>query len=331
MTEVGICFVGMGGLGMARAKLALDTPGIRIVNVVDINSDRAKEASEELGCGWHSQLEEALKDDDVEVVMVTTPSGLHGQYAIQALEAGRHAITTKPMEVTLEKCDAMIAAADKSGKMLGVDFELRYTDTIQFTKHALDNGLFGKPILAETRLKWFRSQDYYDSSGGWRGTWAMDGGGSLANQTIHGIDAIVWLMGQPKKVTARVGCYSHDIETEDIGLAIIEFESGALGTVTGTTTCPQNVYWGMEVHGEEGGIFADFSQEPKWVFREGLEHRQEKLQRLAPHHNIFANIVSAVREGEPLMCDGRQGRMSIALLTAIYESARNDGKPVTIE
>ena len=331
MRDVGICFVGMGGLGVHRARLALDTPGMRIVSVVDINPDRAKEVAEEFDCAWYGQLEDALKDDDVEVVMVTTPSGLHGQYAIQALEAGRHAITTKPMEVTLDKCDAMIGAADKSGKMLGVDFELRYTDTAQFTKYALDNGLFGKPILGEARLKWFRSQAYYDNSGGWRGTWAMDGGGSLANQTIHGIDALIWLMGRPKKVTGRVGCYSHDIETEDLGLAIIEFESGALGTVTGTTTCPKNISWGIQVHGEEGGVFVDFGQEPKWVFSEGLEQRQEQLQRLTPHTHIFANLVAAVREGAPLMCDGRQGRMSIELLTAIYESAGNGGEPVTIE
>ena len=331
MRDVGICFVGVGGLGVARARLAVDTPGIRLVSVVDVDPDRAKEVAEELGCGWHGRLEDALKDDDVEVVMVTTPSGLHGQYAIEALEAGRHAITTKPMEVTLEKCDAMIAAADKAGKMLGVDFELRYTDTAQFTKYALDNGLFGKPILGEARLKWFRTQDYYDRSGGWRGTWAMDGGGSLANQTIHGIDVLVWLMGRPKMVTARTGCFAHDIETEDLGLAIIGFESGALGTVTGTTTCPKNISWGIQVHGDQGGIFGDFGQDPNWVFSEGLEDREQQLQRISPDHHIFANVVAAVRDGAPLMCDGRQGRESIELLTAIYESARDGGKPVTIE
>lgn len=329
MTDVGFAVVGLG-MGRGRAQTVAATAGARLVTVVDINESLAEKVGRELDCKWTAKLEDALDDDAVDVVLILTPSGLHGEMAIRVLEAGKHAITTKPMEVTLAKCDAMIAAAEKAGKLLGVDFETRYRDPCQKIRYALDHGHFGQPILAEARLKWYRSQKYYDSGGGWRGTWKLDGGGALANQSIHGIDLILWLMGRPKRVHARTGTFAHQIETEDLGMAMIDFASGAVGTILGTTTFPADACWKIEIHGSEGGAVVDFSGETKWFFLDGMADRQEKLQRLTAPQNIVEDVISALCHGTPLLCDGDQGRLSIELLTAVYESARNGGLPVDL-
>ncbi|MDP6700776.1 MAG: Gfo/Idh/MocA family oxidoreductase, partial [Candidatus Latescibacteria bacterium] len=293
--------------------------------VVDLRAELAQEVGGELDCAWTDNLDDALNDDNVDVVLVMTPSGLHGDVAIKVLEAGKHAVTTKPMEVSVEKCDAMIEAASRAGKLLGVDFQERYADIGQKTKHAIDTGLFGKPILCESRLKWFRTQEYYDA-GGWRGTWAMDGGGSLANQGSHLIDLLLWFMGTPTRVYGETAIMNHEIETEDIGQAILNFESGAKGGILGTTTFPDSPYFSAEVHGTEGGVLIDAALSGEMrVFGDGLE---EKLQAIHnPLANVVEDVVSALNEGTPLRVDGREGRRTVALLENIYRSSR-EGKAV---
>jgi len=328
MSEVGFSVVGLG-MGRARSKTILETDGARLVSVVDLNEERAKASGEEFGCKWHLNIEDALADDAVDVVMVMTPSGLHGDLAIQALNAGKHVITTKPMEVTVEKCDAMIEAWKASGKILAVDFQRRYEQPYVRVKYAIEKGLFGNMILGEARLKWYRSQEYYDA-GGWRGTWKMDGGGALANQTVHEIDLLRWFMGKPKRVVGRFGIHNHKIETEDLGMAMIEFESGAVGSILGTTTFPTSVYSGLEVHGNEGGVLTTRNPEGEWFWLEGCEDREEQLQPVNPYANVVENAVAAVNDGVPMACDAEDGRASIQLLNAIYTSARNGSQPIEL-
>ena len=327
VTDVGFSVVGLG-MGKGRAGQVVQTNGARLVSVVDLNESLAKEVGGKHGCKWTTDLDDALHDGDVDVVFVVTPSGLHGEIAVRALEAGKHAISTKPMEVTPERCDTMIEAQQKTGKLLGIDFQERYLESNQFVKFAMTEGLLGKPVLGEARLKWYRSQPYYDK-GGWRGTWKMDGGGSLANQSIHWIDLLQWIMGDANRVWAKTGTFTHQIETEDIGSAMIEFKSGAMGGILGTTTFPGDPFAGLEIHGAEGG-FISTRTEPEWYFLEGMEDRKQKLERLTPANNIVEDFVSAVRDGTPLLCDGEEGRKSIALLAAVYQSGLQDGAAVTL-
>ncbi|MGH7143229.1 MAG: Gfo/Idh/MocA family protein [Planctomycetota bacterium] len=325
MSDIGFAVVGLG-MGYARAKTVKQTPGANLAWVIDLNPERAEKVGAELECRWSTDIKKALKDPKVDVVLVMTPSGLHLPTALKAIQAGKHTITTKPMEVTLKKCDRMIAAADKAGVLLGVDFEARYHDTNQKIKYALENNLFGKVILCEARLKWYRSQEYYDK-GGWRGTWKMDGGGALANQTIHQIDLLRWFMGKPKRVIGLTGIFNHKIETEDLGQALIEFESGARGGILGTTTFPGSPYAGMEIHGTEGGVLAT-RETPEWYFLEGCTDRKDKLDRKAPWKNVIENVVAAVADKAPLLCDGRDGRTAIELLDAVYRSGRKSGRAI---
>jgi predicted dehydrogenase len=244
------------------------------------------------------------------------------------MEAGKHTITTKPMEVTPERCDTMIAAQQKTGKLLGVDFQERYVESNQFVKFAMDEGLLGKAILGEARLKWYRSQSYYDA-GGWRGTWRMDGGGALTNQSVHWVDLLQWIMGDVNRLWAKTGTFTHEIETEDFGSAMLEFKSGAMGGILGTTTFPGDPFAGLEIHGSEGG-FISTRAEPEWYFLDGMEDRKQKLERLTPANNAVEDFVSAVRDGTPLLCGAVEGRKSMALLAAVYESGRRDGAPVPV-
>lgn len=317
---IGFAVVGLG-MGRNRARQVRDTSGAELKVVVDLNQSLAEEVAAECGCDWSTDLEEALGRGDVDVVMVMTPSGLHAKLGVQAAEAGKHVITTKPMDVSTEACDRMIAAADAAGVLVGVDYQSRYVDNNFRVAEALKQGLLGKPILGEVRFKWFRSQEYFEHGNGWRGTWAMDGGGSLANQGSHLIDLLLWFMGEPVKVYGETAIMNHDIETEDVGMAMLNFASGAKGAIVGTTTFPASPYFSAEVHGSEGGVLIDAVLEGQMrVFGEGLE---EKLQAIDnPLANVVEDVVSALEKGTQLRVDGREGRRTVALLEQIYRSAR---------
>jgi UDP-N-acetyl-2-amino-2-deoxyglucuronate dehydrogenase len=221
----------------------------------------------------------------------------------------------------------MIACARETGRILAVDFDSRYVRSWQQIKAAKEAGLFGKMVLGEARLKWWRAQSYYSDSG-WRGTWALDGGGSLANQSIHFIDMLQWIMGDVEEVTAGYyGVHTHDIETEDLGMGMLRFKSGAVGAVLGTTTFPKSPYSGVEVHGEQGGAILTFQGEPKWYFLDDGQQPPDVTPRVK---NVIEDMVSAVRDGTPVAVDGHEGRKSLEVLVGIYTAAR-EKRPVKIE
>ena len=319
---IGFAVVGLG-MGRNRARQVVETAGAKLRAVVDLNEDLARQVGTEMGCAWYTTLEDALGRGDVDVVLVMTPSGLHASIGVEVLRAGKHVITTKPMDVSTKACDELIAAADAGGLLLGVDYQSRYVDNNYRVAEALKQGLLGKPILGEVRFKWFRSQEYFEHGGGWRGTWAMDGGGSLANQGSHLIDLLLWFMGVPKTVYGETAIMNHDIETEDIGQAILNFESGAKGGILGTTTFPASPYFSAEVHGSEGGVLLDavLSGEMR-VFGDGLEEKLLAIDN--PLTNVVEDVVSALENGTALRVDGREGRRTVVLLENIYRSAREE-------
>jgi len=323
---IGFAVVGLG-MGRSRARqIEEQTEGAEVKMVVDIKEDLAREVGEELGCDWSPNLEDALGRGDVDVVMVMTPSGLHAEVGVQAARTGKHVLTTKPMDVSTAACDRLIQAAAEAGVVLGVDYQSRYVDNNVRVAQALEQGWLGRPILGEVRFKWFRSQEYFEHNDGWRGTWAMDGGGSLANQGSHLIDLLLWFMGEPVRVYAETAIMNHDIETEDIGLAVVNFASGAKGAVLGTTTFPTSVFFSAEVHGTQGGILIDAALDGTMrTFGEGLEEKLGTVDN--PLHSAMEDMVSAVEKGTPVRVDGREGRRTVALLEKIYASARA-GRPV---
>lgn len=317
---VGFAVIGLG-MGRSRAKMITETAGAQLVTVCDLKQDLAQEVGEELSCDWTTSLDDVLARDDVDAVLVMTPSGMHAQVGIQVAQAGKHVITTKPMDVSTAACDQLIAAAESAGVLLGVDYQSRYVDTNYRVAAALRDGLIGRPLLGEVRFKWFRSDEYFQHNGGWRGTWAMDGGGSLANQGSHLIDLLLWFMGDPVEVYADASVMNHDIETEDVGLAMLRFANGARGVVVGTTTFTSNAYFSAEVHGTEGGILIDSALDGSArYFGEGLEEKLAAIEN--PIHNAIEDAVAAITNGTQMRVDGREGRRTVALLESVYASSR---------
>ena len=322
---VNFAVVGLG-MGNNRARMIKNTDGAELKCVVDLRTDLAKKTGEDLGTDWTTDIDEVLGRNDIDCVMVMTPSGTHAEVGIRVAKAGKHVITTKPMDVSTQACDQLIAACDEAGVKLAVDYQSRYVDNNYRVAEALRRGWLGRPILGEVRFKWFRSDDYFEHNGGWRGTWQMDGGGSLANQGAHLLDVISWFMGDFESAYGEMAIMNHDIETEDIGLAIVHFKNGAKGVIVGTTTFPTNAYFSAEVHGTGGGILIEDVLNGKMrVFGEGLEERLQQINN--PIHNIIEDFVKAVEEGGNVRVDGREGRRTVALLEKIYESART-GKTV---
>ena len=257
-----------------------------------------------------------------------TPSGTHAEIGCRVAEAGKHVITTKPMDVSTAACDRLIDACDKAGVLCAVDYQSRYVDINVRVAEGLKQGMLGRPILGEVRVKGHRPQSYFEAGTGWRGTWKMDGGGSLANQGAHLLDVLSWFMGDPVSVYGEIAVMNHDIETEDIGLAVVNFESGAKGTVLGTTTFPDSAYFGAEVHGTEGGVLIPNVLKGEWqVFGEGLKEKLNAIDN--DRTDVIDDFLGAVNDGRPLRVDGKEGRRTVALHEKIYESARQ-GIPINV-
>ena len=312
--EVGFGVIGLG-MGASRCEMVARTPGARLVAVADIDARKAQEIADRHGVDWYTDYRKMLERKDIDVVYVMTPSGLHGQMAVDAAQAGKHVVVTKPMEVTLEKADRMIQVCRDCGVKLAVDFEQRYSRHNLKIKVAIDEGRLGKLVLGEARMKWHRTQQYYE---GWHGTWEMDGGGSLINQTIHWIDLLLWFMGPVESVFGRTGVFTHRIETEDLGAAILTFENGAMGTILGTTTWYRDDPPVVEVHGEKGYVGIRGWELALWKFDEEFE---VSLPERWPS-NVVEDMVGALKDGREPVVDGPEGRKSLEVVKAIYESSR---------
>jgi len=329
--EVGFGVIGLG-MGAARAKTAAQTPGARLVAVADINEERCRKAADAHGCDTYEDYHKMLERDDVDVVLVMSPSGMHADMGMDAAAAGKHVVTTKPIDVSLEKTDRLIEACNKAGVVLAVDFNCRYVPDNWKVRKALDEGLFGRLVLGEARLKWWRGHQYFI---GWHGTWAQDGGGSLMNQTVHQVDLLQWYMGPVARVTARFGVFTHDIESEDLVTAMLEFKNGAWGTILATTTFPSSEPARVEIHGDKGGVITAGSQIQYWLTKDEFNAATKEqnadafpFEYTGPK-NIIEEVLGIVNEGKQPIVTGEEARKSLELILAVYESGRQ-GKPVEL-
>ena len=320
--EQGNITFGVVGLGMGqnRSRVVSGTEGAKLLAVCDLREDRAKAAAEKLSCDCYTDYEEMLKREDIDVIYVMTFSGLHAEHGIMAAQAGKHVISTKPLDVSLERVDKLIAECASRGLKLVTDFDIRYSGDAQTIHKAIQSGVLGRIFLGEARLKWFRAQTYYDENGGWRGTWRFDGGGSLSNQTVHYIDQLCWLLGEVTSVYAELGVVNHKIEGEDMGLAILNFASGAKGAIVGTTTFPKNYYSGVEIHGEKGAALTTRGKGIEWVWPEGGEVDPGTLRVEPELRSAAADMVRAIKENRTPQVPGEEGRKSVVVLEALRKS-----------
>lgn len=333
---VGFVVVGLG-MGKNRSRMIMNTPGAKLVGLCDLDEERAKEFSAEIDIPYKTDLAEWLVDDEVEVVFVVTETGHHAKIGIQALEAGKHVIVTKPMEASLVACDELIQKADEKGLLLAVDFQYRFEPTNMTLKRMVAKGLFGRLLSGNSSLKIQRTMEYFNRNNGWRGTRRLDGGGVLSNQSIHLIDQIAFTVGSPKRVRADIYTANHDIEAEDLGTAVWEYEDGLVITFTATTNYAHHTwYTHFELDGTKGAYTASDRgpyDKPfvRWFYNERWNNAAPELVT-SPWLNSVDNMAAAVRTGAELIADGREGRRTQAILDGMYRSAyETDGGWVEVD
>ncbi|NLC44480.1 MAG: Gfo/Idh/MocA family oxidoreductase [Clostridiales bacterium] len=332
--------IGCGNIAGSHVRSILNNKRAELIAVCDIEEEKAKSFQEKHGAQYfYTDYHEMLKRDDVDVVCICTPSGMHGDMTIATANAGKHVFCEKPLDITSEKMTEMIDVCRNNKVKLGCVYQRRLMKEAVVTKKAIDSGEFGKIVLADAYLKYYRSQEYYNSAG-WRGTWELDGGGALMNQGVHGIDLIMWLAGDVKSVFARAETLARDIEVEDTALAILKFTSGAVGVIEGTTSVYPAQETRFEIHGENGSIIFGDSGFQQWrkvgsdedtlpdVINEkvGGSDDPAAISNLG-HDALIDDMISAVIEDRDPMITGESARKAVDLILAIYESSRT-GKEV---
>jgi len=347
--DIGIGIVGCGMISAIQAEAIGRVPGARVVAFCDPSQTKAAERAAQYGGTAFTRVEDLLASPKVRAVSICTPSGMHMEAAVAAARAKKHVIVEKPLEVTLDRVDAIIAACKDNGVTLGAIFPRRLMDSSKTLKQAIDAGRFGSIVLADVYIKWYRTQEYYDS-GGWRGTVKYDGGGALMNQGIHGIDLLQWLMGGVQRVTAFAATRAHTgLAVEDVAVASLQFRSGALGVIEGTTGAWPGERIRVEVSGSSGSVVVEDEAIRTWQFRETSADDKAIRERLGPreglttggatdpraidsegHRRQFQDFVAAIRERRAPQIDGSAGRAAVAIVGAIYRSAR-EGRVVSVE
>jgi UDP-N-acetyl-2-amino-2-deoxyglucuronate dehydrogenase len=326
--ELSIAVIGLG-MGAARAREIVKTLGVRLAAVVDSNTERADRVAEELGCEKFYDIADILGRDDIDAAHVMTPSGTHADVAVPLAKAGKHILMTKPLEISLDRCDVILDACREGGVELMMDYQFRYSSDARFIRQALADGYMGQPVFGEAMLKWFRPKTYFEGVWAWHGTWAGDGGGSLMNQSIHLIDLLTWVMGPVRWVQGVTAIQMQPIETEDVGMAMLEFASGAVGRILGTTTYVGNDVFRLEVHGTEVGAILDEQGKAQWKFWKDAEKDPPACDDPVPQ-NAMDDLGQVVRGERPNTVDGATGRAAVELILTIYESSRAEGKRIQL-
>ena len=339
MKKYGFAIVGCGMIATFHAKAIREAGGV-LIGCYDRVGLCAERIAKEYGCVAYEKLDDLLANPKIDIVTVGTPSGAHLDPAVAAAKAGKHIIVEKPLEVTLEKCDKIIAAAEKAGVVLSTVFPSRFHPSSIQLKKAVDAGRFGMLTLGDAIVKWYRTQEYYDS-GVWRGTWELDGGGALMNQAIHSVDLLSWLMGPVAEINAMTGLVAHErIEVEDVAVANLKFKNGAFGTLEATTAAWPGYLKKIEIHGSAGSAVIEEEDIVKWDFMESADEdaaiRESMAGKLSggggaadpaaighhAHAKQFADVMEAISSGRRPAIDGLEGRRSVEIILGVYESAK---------
>ena len=333
--------VGCGVISSTHAKCIAELPGAELVAVCDLVEEKAHLLAAQFPAEVYTDYRLMFERSDIDIVCVLTPSGRHAEVAIAAACAGKHVIVEKPIEVTLAQADAMIAAAYKAGVKLCVISQHRFDPPVVALKEAILNQKLGQLNFGGSHTKWYRSQEYYDS-GDWRGTWALDGGGALINQSIHYVDLLTYLMGPIEEISAYAATRAHErIEVEDIAVAALKFRSGAVGLLEGNTAAYPGLCARLDIYGSDGSVVIENDRVKDWNLRCGEAYLSDDgpvgLIAGSSSHDIWhhshrsqiQDMLAAIRENREPLVNGAEGRRALQIVLGVYESART-GKPVRL-
>jgi predicted dehydrogenase len=347
---LGFAIVGCGMIARFHARALAEVPDAKIVALVSrkrANAESLLAETKTSPCEIYPELGPVLARRDVDVVIITTPSGAHLELAVAATSAGKHVVVEKPLEITPLRCDRIIEACERNRVKLCTIFPSRFADASAELKKAADAQRFGRLTLGETTCKWWRSQQYYDE-GGWKGTQELDGGGALMNQAIHSVDLLLWMMGPATHVSGFSATLAHErIEVEDTAVACLRFANGALGVIQATTSVHPGYPKTIAIHGDRGSAVIEQEDILRWDFSPERPEDQAVKERFARkvgasggsadpkaishvgHSRQLADFVQAIRDDRPPLVDGREGRRAVELICAIYQSAAM-GKTVAL-
>lgn len=325
--------IGCGRIAPRHADSIAEIPNAKLVQVCDVIEARARHFSDKYSTTYCLNYYELLSNPNIDIVNICTPSGMHAEMAIAALKAGKHVIVEKPMAMNIDEANRMISTAQKVKRKLCIVLQNRYNPPMQDFYNVVKEGKIGRILLGSVTVRWYRPQEYYND--GWHGTHSMDGG-ALMNQSIHHIDALQWLVNVPvKSVSAYTATLAHQMEAEDVGVVIVRFENGALATVEGSTvTYPQNLEASVALFGEKGSLKVGgtaLNRKIFWKIAGEIEHEKELLTREevdppsiygTSHRHVIEDMIQAVDNDREPQTNGVEGRKSLILVSAMYESAR---------
>ena len=339
-THIGL--IGGGNISETHARAARAIPDVEIAGIFGTNAEKVGRLCREYGGNAYSNFDEFLAHRPMELVAIGSPSGLHAEQGIAAARHGLHVLTEKPIDIAVERTDALIAETRKARVQLGVFFQDRCKPAILSVKNAVDAGVLGNPILVDARVKWYRPPDYYSYSR-WRGTWGLDGGGALINQAVHTLDLMLWIFGEVKAVQATSKTALHVIEAEDTLIAMLEFANGALGVLQAATSVFPGYPRRLELTGSGGTLIIEHdrlltadlkSPSPDLLINseadKNLSSSSPVVRDVRGHQAVLEDFLRAIRTNTKPRCDGLEGRRSLALVRAIYEAC-STGKRVSVQ
>jgi len=326
--------IGAGNISDTHARAAAAIPGVTIAGVYAPTREHAQRLAAAHGGAASDSLDALLDRRPLDLVIIGSPSGLHAEHGIAAAKRGLHVLVEKPIDVTAARADALVAEADRARVRLGVIFQDRLKPDVERARALIADGSLGRPILATAQVKWYRAPEYYRGSR-WRGTQALDGGGALMNQGVHTVDLLLWLFGPVRRVFGKTIAGLHAIEVEDTAVAVLEFASGAIGTLEAATSAYPGYSRQIELTGSNGTVRLDGDDLAAIDLKDARDDETPTrssaatLSAASPivsdptaHVRVFEDFIRAVAGCASPVCDGPGGRNSVALIEAIYHSAR---------
>ncbi|MEE3257895.1 MAG: Gfo/Idh/MocA family oxidoreductase [Candidatus Latescibacterota bacterium] len=354
--KIRLGIIGPGTIAPSHAFAIDKADATQLTAVCGRRAEQAAELANQYGVAHYTRVADML--DMVDAITLCTPSGAHLEPALEIIAAGKHLLIEKPLEITTDRIDQIVAAADAKGVVLASVFQSRCAPIAQKLKALIDDGLLGEIYAGSAYIKRYRPQSYYDS-GGWRGTWDIDGGGCLINQGIHLTDLLLWFMGAAKEVVGMAETKGRSVEVETLAMGLIRYQSGARGVIEATTLAYPELPEYVEIVGARGTLSFNGSKlqrldlidptpaeaaakEELLKTSAAIATERERIIAAAPpgtavptvdmgHTPVVVDFAEAIRTGHKPLVDGAEGRRSVALITALYESSRNDSQPVKIE
>jgi len=329
--------VGSGLIADFHARAIGDLDNAKFAGCCDKIPERAAALAEKYDAKVFETYQDMVASDDIDVVTIATPSGFHLEPTVAAAQAGKHVICEKPVEITLDRIDAMIAAHEKAGTRLGGIFPYRFNDSQKVLREAINSGRFGTISYAGIYVPWWRTDEYYKDS--WHGTWKLDGGGAMMNQSIHMVDMLCDIMPPIESLQAYTGAIGHDIETEDTAVAALKYTNGALGVIYGTTASWPGQFRRFEIMGTKGTVIQVEDSFTVWQFADEKPQDEETRAKFGGitggggvsdpaainydnHTRNFEAFLNALETGEDFWIDGAEARKAVKVILAIYQSAK---------